>query len=124
VQASRRGNLPRPGRRRSRRRLTIGESKFGKSRLVPLRPTTVDACAATCSCGTGCTRSPPLLPCSSPAGIRLLYCYVHLTFRQLARQAGLRPQSAACRPRIHDLCHSFAVRSLLDAYNSGPVLSA
>ena len=26
---------------------------------------------------------------------------------------------AACRPRIHDLRHSFAVRTLLDAYRQG-----
>ena len=31
----------------------------------------------------------------------------------------MRPRSAACRPRIHDLRHSFAVRSLLDAYAAG-----
>ena len=28
----------------------------------------------------------------------------------------IRPRSAACRPRLHDLRHTFAVRTLLDAY--------
>jgi integrase/recombinase XerD len=44
---------------------------------------------------------------------------VHSTFQQLARHAGLQPRSSSCRPRIHDLRHSFAVRSLLDAYAAG-----
>ena len=33
--------------------------------------------------------------------------------------AGLRPRSAACRPRAHDLRHTFAVNTLLDAYRAG-----
>ena len=35
------------------------------------------------------------------------------------RLAGLTPRSSSCRPRIHDLRHSFAVRSMLDAYAAG-----
>ncbi|MCX2748056.1 hypothetical protein OOZ51_09550 [Arthrobacter sp. MI7-26] len=55
----------------------------------------------------------------STAGTRLIYCNVHHTFKQLAHLAGLRPRSGSCRPRIHDLRHSFAVRSMLDAYAAG-----
>jgi len=55
----------------------------------------------------------------SPAGTRLLYCNVHATWKLLAARAGLTPRSASCRPRIHDLRHSFAVASLLDAYAAG-----
>jgi integrase len=33
--------------------------------------------------------------------------------------AGLGPRSTTCRPRIHDLRHSFAVRAMLDAYAAG-----
>ena len=35
---------------------------------------------------------------------------------RLAHQAGLAARSATCRPRIHDLRHSFAVATLLDWY--------
>jgi integrase len=66
----------------------------------------------------------------SPAGTRLLYCNVHATFRQLRTDVKLAPRSAACRPRIHDLRHRFAVLTLLDWYRDGvdvqprlPVLS-
>ncbi|MGH3010184.1 MAG: tyrosine-type recombinase/integrase [Gaiellaceae bacterium] len=56
----------------------------------------------------------------SPAGTRLLYCGVHWTFhRRLIVEAGIEPRSAACRPRIHDLRHRFAVNALLDAYREG-----
>jgi len=37
---------------------------------------------------------------------------------KLARAAGLRPRSERCRPRIHDLRHSFPVRALIDCYAS------
>ncbi len=34
------------------------------------------------------------------------------------RQAGLGPRSARCRPRLHALRHTFAVRTVLDGYES------
>jgi hypothetical protein len=55
----------------------------------------------------------------SPPGSRLLYCNVHATWKKLAAAAGLRPRSDNCRPRIHDLRHAFAVRTMLDAYEAG-----
>ena len=55
----------------------------------------------------------------SPAGTRLIYCNVHATFRQLRADAGLHPRSSACRPRVHDLRHRFAVQTLLDWYRDG-----
>jgi len=48
-----------------------------------------------------------------------MYCNVHATWKLLVASAGLQPRSPSCRPRIHDLRHSFAVRSLLDAYAAG-----
>ncbi len=55
----------------------------------------------------------------STAGTRLIYCSIHWTFAKLVRQAELTPRSTPCRPRIHDLRHSFAVHSMLDAYAAG-----
>ncbi|HEY5361105.1 MAG TPA: tyrosine-type recombinase/integrase [Streptosporangiaceae bacterium] len=100
--------------------LTVRASKFGKTRLVPLHPTAVAGLRGYLRL-RGQLHPHPGSPAVfiSPAGTRLLYCNVHATFRQLARQAGLHPRSASCRPRIHDLRHSFAVRSLLDAYAAG-----
>src|SRR6185312_8802874 len=41
------------------------------------------------------------------------------TFRQLIVEAGLPMRSSACRPRPHDLRHTFAGCTMLDAYTSG-----
>jgi integrase/recombinase XerD len=100
--------------------LTVRESKFGKSRLVPLHPTTTAALRGYLRLRDQLHPHPSTAAMFiSSAGTRLLYCNVHSTFQQLAREAGLQPRSASCRPRIHDLRHSFAVGSLLDAYSSG-----
>jgi integrase len=55
----------------------------------------------------------------SSAGTRLIYNSVNFTFGKLARRAGLRPRSPTCRPRAHDLRHTMAVRTVLDAYRTG-----
>lgn len=100
--------------------LTIRQSKFGKSRLVPLHPTTTVALRGYLRLRDRLHPDPSALAMFiTPAGTRLMYCNVHATWKLLVASAGLQPRSASCRPRIHDLRHSFAVRSLLDAYAAG-----
>ena len=97
--------------------LTVRVSKFGKSREVPLHPTTLDALRRyLCHCDR--LHPHPATPAVfiSTAGTRLLYCNVNWTFLQLVRRAGLKPRSPSCRPRLHDLRHTFAIRTLLDCY--------
>jgi integrase len=105
--------------------LTVWLSKFGKSRELPLHVSTVDALR------TYLQRRDQLYPSQkapslfiSTAGTRLLYCNVSWTFLRLVRQAGLKPRSPACRPRLHDLRHSFAVRTLIDAYRADTDVAA
>jgi integrase len=101
-------------------RMLVRFGKFGKTRALVLHPTTVDALHGyqllrdRRAPATG-TRALFV----STAGTRLIYCNVHHTFKRLAHLAGLRPRSGSCRPRIHDLRHSFAVQSMLDAYAAG-----
>jgi integrase/recombinase XerD len=100
--------------------LTVRESKFGKSRELPLHPSTVTALRDYLRVRDAhhhAEVSDALL--ISPAGTRLIYCNVHATFRQLRADAGLQPRSPACRPRIHDLRHRFAVQTLLEWYRAG-----
>jgi integrase len=100
--------------------LVIRLSKFGKSREIPLHPSTVDALAAyTRERDRLCRRPADRAFFVSTAGTRLLYCNAHLAWLDLVRRAGLRPRSATCRPRPHDLRHSFAVRTLLGWYADG-----
>lgn len=105
--------------------VTIRNSKFGKSRLVPLHPTSV---AALRRYLLRSDRPRPVVPTAalfvSDAGTRLLYCNVNWTFLKLVGRAGLASRSSGCRPRIHDLRHSFAVRSILDAYRAGADVQA
>ncbi len=100
--------------------LTIRNGKFGKSRELPLHPSTVTALGDYLRRGDR-PRQPPNMPALllSPAGTRLLYTNVQNTFQQLVRHCGIAPRSAACRPRLHDVRHSFAVNTILDAYRDG-----
>ena len=100
--------------------LTIRLSKFGKSREVSLHASTVDALAAyTRERDRLCRRPVDRAFFVSTADTRLLYCNAHLGWLDLVRRAGLQPRSAKCRPRPHDLRHSFAVRTLLGWYRDG-----
>ncbi len=101
--------------------LVVRWTKFNKTRELPLHPTTVTALIAyLAQRDRQRTLSTPAL-LISPAGTRLIYCNVHSTFKILIRHAGLDPRSGSCRPRIHDLRHSFAVNTLLDAYHDDGV---
>lgn len=100
--------------------LIIRHAKFNKTRELPLHATTVAALhryLARRNRQRGAARTAALF--ISTAGTRLLYCNVQWTFQRLAHQAGLAPRTARCRPRIHDLRHAFAVRTLLEAYRDG-----
>jgi len=100
--------------------VTVRDSKFGKSRELPLHSATVTALREyrrIRDAHQHADVSDALL--ISPAGTRLIYCNVHATFRQLRTDAGLTASSSACRPRVHDLRHRFAVQTLLDWYRDG-----
>ena len=100
--------------------LTVRETKFGKIRELPLHRSTV---AALCAYLRLRDRHQPTpvgdAVLISPAGTRLLYCNVSHTFLQLVERAGVTPRSARCRPTLHGLRHSFAVRTLLGWYRAG-----
>ena len=100
--------------------VTVRQSKFGKTRLLPLHPSATAALRGYLRLRDRmCPHPRTAAVFISPAGTRLLYCNVHATWKLLIASAGLKARSAACRPRIHDLRHSFAVRALLDAYGAG-----
>lgn len=109
--------------------LTIRGTKFGKSRRLPLSPTTRRALLAY-ECVRDRTLPRPKSPSFflSDACMRIGRQSLGSVFARLRRRAGLLDRSP--RPRIHDLRHSFAVRTLLDWYRAGvdvqarlPVLS-
>jgi integrase len=99
--------------------LLIRESKFGKSRLVPLHPSSMQALEGYARLRDQLQPRP-----AEPAFLvslnrkRLLYAVVQLTFRQLIDNAGIGA-GAPSPPRLHDLRHTFAVRTLLGWYRAG-----
>ncbi len=99
--------------------LRIRVSKFGKSRLVPLQASAVDALERYDH-----TRQ-RLLPDPSTdslfvslRGTRVIYECVWPMHRKLCEHAGVGARSSVT-PRIHDHRHSFAVNTLLGWYRDG-----
>lgn len=98
-------------------RLTIRFGKFGKTRELALHPSTIEALRTYRRLrdrSAPQTGTPAFFV--STAGTRLIYCNVHHTFHRLVQHVGLIPRPGSCRPRIHDLRHTFAVKTMLDAY--------
>jgi len=110
----------------------ITQTKFNKSRRLPLRDSTVAALTDYISERDRFFPRPtqPSLFVST-VGTRLADRRVRAVFAHLVNHVGLEPRSGSSRPRIHGLRHSFAVTTLLDWYRSGvnvaarmPLLSA
>jgi integrase/recombinase XerD len=100
--------------------ITVTEGKFRRQRLVPLHPSSADALRSYIASRDRVrptSTSAAAFFISWRGGNRLAYSGVHGTFKQLTTQLGLR--TATVRPRMHDLRHSFAVRTLTDWHRTG-----
>lgn len=100
--------------------LTICESKFGKSRWLPLHSTTRAALQRYVQRRDQVF--PTVLTTSffvSERGTRLTQWAVRGTFVKLSHKIGLRGPQDHYGPRLHDLRHRFAVRTLLNWYHAG-----
>jgi integrase/recombinase XerD len=105
--------------------LVVRDSKFDRSRLVPLHSTTTAALLRYRVLRDElCPQRPSTALLVSSVGTRLLHSNISLTFARLARRCGIARRSASCRPRVHDFRHAFAVASLLDCYSSGDDVAA
>ncbi|MGH2870850.1 MAG: tyrosine-type recombinase/integrase [Solirubrobacteraceae bacterium] len=99
--------------------LVVRGAKFGKSRELALHPSTTTAVRQHLQRTDRPTPSPgtaALLITS--VGTRLRICDVQRTFRTLTGRAGIVARSESCRPRVHDMRHSFAVATVLDGYHA------
>ena len=112
--------------------LVVRRSKPGSSREVPLHETAVEVLRAYARLRD---RHFPVLVSQSffvsMRGTRLCETSLRGTYRQLIGRVGLEGRGTRCRPRIHDIRHSFAVESVLRWYREGadvdaklPLLSA
>ncbi len=100
--------------------LTIRNTKFGKSRQLPLHPTTVEALAGYARRRDE-RRPRPKSPSffTSATGTRLLRDNVCTVFPRLVRDTGLTSPNRLRPPRLHDLRHSFAVGCVISWYRDG-----
>jgi len=100
--------------------VTIRNTKFGKSRQVPLHPTAVDALLGYAR-RRDQRRPRPKSPSffTSSIGTRVLRDNVSTVFPRLVQAAGLTSAPGRRRPRAHDMRHTFAVRCVIGWYQAG-----
>jgi integrase/recombinase XerD len=100
--------------------LVVRDSKFDRSREIPLHPSTRPALVDyTRVRGQHHPRPRSASFFLSRTGGRLSYRTLNWHFDRLVRKAGLQPRSANCRPRLHAFRHSFACATLEDWYRNG-----
>ena len=104
--------------------LHIRRAKFGKSRLVPIHPTTQDALRAY-SRERDRSRATWTTPAFfvSERGTRITEWNARYTFAVVSRTVGVRPPTRDGRhgrgPRLQDLRHRFAAQTLIAWYRAG-----
>ena len=113
--------------------LTIRGTKFGKTRLVPLHRSTCKVLADYIARRNRHWADRPVSSYLfvSSWGNRLDGGEIHRTFYALSRQIGLRGPGDSHGPRLHDMRHRFATKTLVGWYRAGqdperrlPLLSA
>jgi integrase len=105
--------------------VTVRSSKFGRSRELVCHHSTVEALRAYAA------RRDELCPRPATAsffvsirGCRLTHHSVYDSFRPLLIDVGLHHASHGRLPRVHDLRHAFAVRTLIGWYRDGADVQA
>lgn len=100
--------------------LTVYQTKFGKSRLVPIHPSTQKALQQYESLRGRIFPKPETESFFiSEQGTRLTHWTVRRTFVKLSRQIGLRGPHDSHGPRPQDFRHSFATKTLVAWYRKG-----
>ncbi len=100
--------------------LTVRKTKFCKSRLVPLHPTTAAALAQYLAARQRFAPAAPDAPLFvSPSGAALVKRTVHGVFARLRAELGWTARGTLVMPRIHDLRHSFVCRRVALWHETG-----
>jgi integrase len=100
--------------------LNIRESKFFKSRLVPVHASTLDVLREYAKLRSGYhspTKGYKFF--ISESGGALPYSTVRGVFHELRRRLGWKQEKGKKLPRIHDFRHSFVCRRILTWYEQG-----
>ena len=99
--------------------VTVSKSKFGKSRHVPVHGSTLSALHDYAQVRDRlCRRRRAPSFFISRAGTRVIHQNFHHVFLRLVRLTGIGGRSTR-RPRLHDMRHTFAVKTLREWYRTG-----
>lgn len=103
--------------------ITINQAKLDRARLIPLHPSTVTVLGSY-TCRRDGLHSQPKSETFfvTDAGTSLKHTSVHDTFSRLIAVLGLATEDV--HPRMHDLRHSFAVRTLINWHRAGHDIEA
>ncbi len=102
--------------------LTIRRTKFGKSRHVPVHSSTVNGLKEYTEKRERIVPKPPSQAFFiSESGTRITEWIARYTFAKLSQQLGFRPMAKGHGrgPRLHDMRHRFAARTLVQWYREG-----
>jgi len=100
--------------------LTIRDTKFGKTRLIPLHTSSLQVLSKYAARRDRLfTKKTAAYFFPSRRNGRLDEAQVRRTFYTLSRQIGIRGASASYGPRLHDFRHRFAVHTLLHWHRNG-----
>lgn len=102
--------------------ITIRDTKFYKTRILPLSDSALSELGAFVDArrGAGASQDPQsaLFWHDHPSGRHSSYM-VSKMITEVMRQAGLKPLSGRAGPRVHDLRHSMVVSRILEWYRTG-----
>lgn len=105
--------------------LTVEGAKFGKSRLIPLHPSTQRVLAKYLSCRKKFLNGRSAIHLFvSNLGNRLDVAQVRRAFYVISKKIGLRAQKSSTGPRLHDFRHLFARNTLLRWHQNGENVEA
>jgi integrase/recombinase XerD len=103
--------------------LTIRRGKFGKARIIPISRSSLDRLTEYAKERDRLLGRSPKSFFVSDNGKRPGDCSVRYNFASVCQHIGLRPAQRFYRygrgPRIHDLRHTFAARTLTNWYRNG-----
>jgi|UPI00055D0D6B integrase len=103
--------------------VNIRRGKLGKQRIVPISESTSLRLRAYAMERDRLMEGKPVAFFVADNGNRVSDCGARYNFAMVSQEIGLRSaqkfQKHGCGPRIHDLRHTFAVRTMLNWYRSG-----
>jgi integrase/recombinase XerD len=103
--------------------LRVRQGKLGKERVLPLDPSVVTQLICYFVERDRLIGHPAEPLFVTDKATRLTDCAARYNFARACQQIGLRTRQPYCKhgrgPRIHDLRHSFAVKTMIDWYRTG-----